>query len=201
MLLPPLAVRAALKLENPAQRFAWAADQLVSGSHPSPAIAANLARNIPAKAGNAGLLPPYNDKAIQGFAESGFGRDPGVNQLSYYVTLPYSEAQLVRGVPLLKCIQPIVAGATNTYVGSVPTDVVAVDSSSATTVEEYCFEQYLLAQPSGNYGNQWTMSIEKWWTSERTYFYDYFVIIEATVPLVQGSTAYSGITGLIERIV
>lgn len=201
MLLPSLAARAALKLNNPAQRFAWAADQLVGGSQMSPAIAANPARNIPAKAANAGLLPPYNDKSLQGFAESYFSRDPGVNQLMYYLALPYSEAQLVRGVPLLKCIQPIISGATNTYVGGVPTGDVAVDSSVATTVEEYCFEQFLLAQPSGNYGNQWSMSIEKWYTSERAYFYDRFVIIKATVPLLQGNNAYSGITGLIERVV
>lgn len=200
MLLPLPAVRATLKLANPAQRFAWAADQLIAGSTPSPAIPANLARNIPAKAINTGLVAPYNAKELQGFGGGYFSRMERPNYVRRYVILPYSEVQLVRGVPLLKCIQQIVAGSTALYIGGLPDGSVAVDTSTATTVEEYCLEQFILAQPELYPGCEWQLDIVQRNTDEYKQFNEKIVAITGYTAPATNNNEYSHITSLITPV-
>lgn len=140
MRLPDANTRANLRLSSPAQRFMWAAEQLQGAMFPSPAIVANPARGIPAKAITKGLAPStFASLAHQAWSIRAFS-----NKSILRLQLPLNYAQLHRGVPLLSCIDEMSPEPALTYVGSVADVPPILDGSVQPTVERFLVEQLAL---------------------------------------------------------
>lgn len=146
MKLPSLAVRATLKLQNPAQRLYWALSNYESCLLPSPAVVAVPANGIPATA----AIPAPEATFAKDFTDRSFLNFSLSEQPKYYnfeVGLLLNNAMLARGLEVVKCFRETRLNVTQTYLGTVPGALPAAnDTSTATTLEEYIYEQWLLLQ-------------------------------------------------------
>ena len=138
MLLPSAAVRAALKLNTPEKRYAWAAEQLFGSLVASPAVVADTALGVPAKAAIKGIAEPKSP--IANWSRF-FDATGTFNYFSSYFYLPFDIAQYNRGVPLLRCIGQLTADTCLPYIGTVPAGDPILDNATSKTVEQYLVEQ------------------------------------------------------------
>lgn len=138
MLLPLPAVRAALRLDTPEKRFAWAAEQLYGALVASPAVAADIPLGVPAKATTRGIADVKGGFAYYADAFKADGRG---NYFDAYFRLPFDMAQYHRGVPLLRCIGQLSLDACLPYVGTIPAGEPIFDNANSKTVEQYLVEQ------------------------------------------------------------
>jgi hypothetical protein len=139
MLLPLPAVRAALRLDTPEKRFAWAAEQLYGSLVASPAVAVDAPLGIPAKTAVKGIADPTKNPFAT-WAGSMKASSSGTTFDSYFM-LPFDMAQHLRGVPLLRCIGQLTPDICLPYVGTVVAGEPIPDGSVAKTVEQYLVEQ------------------------------------------------------------
>jgi hypothetical protein len=175
MLLPSLAIRDALKLQNPAQKIRWATEQLIGSLFLTPVILANPTLGIPAKAATKGCVPqmlPLMEK--QSIWENG-------NHPECLLWLPFDPCQYYRGVPMQKCILPLSTDIvqTSTYTPSATTP--ASDVSTATTIEQYIYEQAqacIAINPTYNFTN---MFFEQWYSTD--YEYKIYPIVKLRIVL------------------
>ncbi len=143
MKMPPLAVMTALGLENPCQRLFWALTQLFGAMAPSPIVAANVANNMPASAANTGLNPVFLKNHVQfptrsgGFAELKHG-------YNFNLKLPVNTSLLAAGCDVRQAIGELVVGNPEPLIASAKGSNPVAETSTAQTVEEYAYEQWLL---------------------------------------------------------
>ena len=200
MLLPSAQVRAALRLDTPAKRFAWAAEQLYGALFPSPAVAADIGTAVPAKAANAGILP--TNPLIEKLSQMVVATQPGLLTAKFY--LPFNLAQYHRGVPLLFCVEPIVQA---------PFNLPAVANTTGSPIDDLSpvktFEQYLLSQLSFAIVNSPNADFDRskfFLSDEEIYSSDYAKKVVPTIYIqahinrtgITGSDRYSDIVGLVE---
>jgi hypothetical protein len=152
MKLPTDAVRAAMKLENSAQRLFWAVNTLQGALVTSPAGAANIPYGVPATTANTGVItsaapgkPPY---IIPWFVEDFW--DGGYEKPHHYIysdiLLPYDPSLYARGLPIEKCIIEVCKDIAEPIIPSlIPSSGTPIlDNSKCTTVEQYIYEQWAL---------------------------------------------------------
>lgn len=144
MKLPSSTVRAALKLQSPAQRLYWSLTQLFGALPVSPAIAANVAAGIPASTANAGI------SAALKLLAPGLVNDIGYIEefrkaYKFFLILPVDVSQVNRGVSMLKSIRELTVDAVETPLWTIPSTGNSIDdNSTATTIEQYIYEQFML---------------------------------------------------------
>lgn len=139
MLLPLPSVRAALRLDTPEKRFAWAAEQLYGSLVASPAVAVDAPLGIPVKTAIKGIADPTKNPFATwaGFMKAS---SSGTDFDSYFM-LPFDMAQHLRGVSLLRCIGQLTPDVCLPYVGTVVAGDPIPDNSVSKTVEQYLVEQ------------------------------------------------------------
>lgn len=143
MKLPLSAVRATLKLQNPAQRLFWALSQYEAGLAPSPVVAANPANGIPATPASAGINAPlvktYPDTSLLDFDFL-----ERTKLYEFRIDILVNNALVARGIAIEKCLQETSSYIIQPFAGIVPAELPdAVDESTATTLEQYIYEQWL----------------------------------------------------------
>jgi hypothetical protein len=185
MLLPSAEIRASLRLQNPAQKLIWAAEQLFGGSYPSPAVIANPILGIPAKPALKGMNPEYL-VSLRHFQLSRFN----AGQLYCQIHLPVDTAQYYRGVPLNRCLRNLVEGAVLPYVGVTPEVPAIADSSTARTVEEYLYEQAQELRAL-NPAMQCNFAYREWQETNQTPYKGFACVI--TQITVLENAAYTGL--------
>lgn len=170
MLLPSLAVRAALRLNTPAKRFAWAAEQLHAALFPSPALAVDTVLGIPAKPAIKGI-PATN--VLSQIAAARMYADTKTfepQKFSAQFYLPFDLVQYRRGVPLLLCVGQMSTEVYQPHVGTIATGEPVLDISVMKTFEQYLVEQLSLmitSTPNVDF-NSTCMDVDvvNWFTSE-----------------------------------
>lgn len=143
--MSPVAAMTSLGLENPAQRLFWALTQIFGAMAPSPLVAANAANNMPASAANVGLNPVFLKNHVQFPSRSGqfielkHGYD-------FVLKLPINTSLLSAGCDVRQAIAELVIGNPEPLIASARGSAPVTETSTAQTVEEYAFEQWLLVR-------------------------------------------------------
>jgi hypothetical protein len=155
MLLPSAPVRAALKLNDSAQRLYWALNQLFGALPTTPAVAVNVAAGIPA-----GIVGKGADgfKSFPNFPNRAAGHIYEYNKgYNFEIWLPVNVSQFSRGLSLQKSISVSSTDIVETFVGTIPAGDPIADGSASATIEEYIYEQWMLLK-SNRFANSVTLT-------------------------------------------
>jgi hypothetical protein len=144
MKLPLSAVRAALKLQSPAQRLYWALCQYESGLNPTPAVVANLANGVPANPAGLGLDVSITKNFVDVANTVYFSLNEQPKHYDFQIEMLLNNDLLARGLDISKCFRETSLDLIQPYAGVIPADLAAaVDASTATTLEQYIYENWL----------------------------------------------------------
>ena len=140
MLLPSALIRSELRLDTPAKRFIWAAEQLYGALFPSSIVVADIATAVPAKTANAGIVPATAaNMFFEMLRETKLDHFSDTTVIRLY--LPFDYAQHYRGVPMLYCVNPVVAAPYHPTATPVRAGTPILDNSPCKTFEQYLVEQ------------------------------------------------------------
>jgi hypothetical protein len=187
MLLPNSTVRASYKLQNPAQRLMWASNQLISGLYPLPiaTIAApNANQSHPPRKG-------INPLFAELLSKNSIKDEISDSTYAYArFWLPYDIANASRGVGIQQCIRSLSDDAIlpNLYTTPVVGEPV-LDNSTATTIEQYIYEQAMLLRDLAPSRQYIEIAQEDWYSTD--YAYKVFPVVKIDVTVLKNGT-YEG---------